>query len=223
MQVPRLVLQRHVIAIQSLVVGGAEASFGMAVNGEAESGVGADGGAASSGPALQGSSLVERGSVGGVQLTPGSRKADPLDLVALAEEVQKADDFVRANACNRLTVIAEQIRYLQEQARKVLQDATKDADLHHVACNFVKRPGNTYYLYRRANGQRYFSILSPKDWGPSCPSEFLGAYKLQHDMSWTPSDDIEKREAELNVLEKLLSQQASLPPCSEPNFQGLTM
>lgn len=31
----------------------------------------------------------------------------------------QAGDFVRANACNRLTVIAEQIRYLQEQARKV--------------------------------------------------------------------------------------------------------
>lgn len=31
----------------------------------------------------------------------------------------QADDFIRANACNKLTVIAEQIRYLQEQARKV--------------------------------------------------------------------------------------------------------
>ncbi|XP_060114728.1 uncharacterized protein C1orf50 homolog [Heteronotia binoei] len=196
----------------------------MAVNGEGGRGVGtADSGEASSGPSLLGSSLVERGSLGGLQLTPVSQKVDPLDLVALAEEVQKADDFVQANACNRLTVIAEQIRYLQEQARKVLQEASRDGDLHHVACNFVKRPGNVYYLYRRASGQRYFSILSPKDWGPSCPSEFLGAYKLQHDMSWTPSDNIEKREAELNVLEKLLSQQASLPLCSEPNFQGLTM
>ncbi|XP_054857449.1 uncharacterized protein C1orf50 homolog [Eublepharis macularius] len=196
----------------------------MAVNGEAASQAGAAGAAgALSLPAPQGSSLVERGSLGGFQLTPVARKADPLDLVALAEEVQKADDFVRANACNRLTVIAEQIRYLQEQARKVLQDAAKNADLHHVACNFVKRPGNVYYLYRRKSGQRYFSILSPKEWGPSCPSEFLGAYRLQHDMSWTPSEDIEKREAELNVLEKLLSQQAALPPCTEPNFQGLTM
>nr|XP_056721355.1 uncharacterized protein C1orf50 homolog [Euleptes europaea] len=189
----------------------------MAVNGESQCDVGAAGGGSPSGP-----SLVERGGVGGFQLTPVARKADPSDLVALAEEVQKADDFVRANACNRLTVIAEQIRYLQEQARKVLQEATRDTDLHHVACNFVKRPGNVYYLYRRASGQRYFSIISPKEWGPSCPSEFLGAYKLQPDLSWTPSDDIKKREAELNVLEKLLSQQAPLPPCSEPNFQGLT-
>lgn len=31
----------------------------------------------------------------------------------------QGDEFTRANACNKLTVIADQIRYLQEQARKV--------------------------------------------------------------------------------------------------------
>ncbi|XP_034264148.2 uncharacterized protein C1orf50 homolog [Pantherophis guttatus] len=169
------------------------------------------------------SALVGRGVPEGLQLTPAARKSQPSDLVALAEQVGKADEFVRANACNRLTVIAEQIRYLQEQARKVLEDAKRDADLHHVACNFVKKPGNTYYLYRRESGQRYFSLLSPKEWGANCPSEFLAAYRLQHDLSWTPSDEAEKRDTELNVLEKLLDQQAVLAPCSEPNFRGLTM
>uniref|UniRef100_A0A8B9M6J7 Chromosome 1 open reading frame 50 n=1 Tax=Accipiter nisus TaxID=211598 RepID=A0A8B9M6J7_9AVES len=150
-----------------------------------------------------------------------ARVGDPGDLVALARQVQQADDFIRANACNKLTVIAEQIRYLQEQARKVLDEANRDADLHHVACNLVKKPGNIYYMYRRESGQRYFSILSPKEWGTS-PHEFLGAYKLQHDMSWTPFEDIERRDAEINILDKLLSRQAALPPCTEPNFQGLT-
>ncbi|XP_053068567.1 uncharacterized protein C1orf50 homolog isoform X3 [Acinonyx jubatus] len=90
------------------------------------------------------------------------RAGDPLDLVALAEQVQKADEFIRANATNKLTVIAEQIQHLQEQARKVLEDARRDADLHHVACNIVKKPGNIYYLYKRESGQQYFSIISPK-------------------------------------------------------------
>ncbi|XP_032094714.1 uncharacterized protein C1orf50 homolog [Thamnophis elegans] len=174
-------------------------------------------------PPLESSALVRRGGSEGLQLTPAARKSQPSDLVALAEQVKEADGFVRANACNRLTVIAEQIRYLQEQARKVLEDAKRDADLHHVACNFVKKPGNTYYLYRRENGQRYFSLLSPKEWGANCPSEFLAGYKLQHDLSWTPLDEAEKREAELNILEKLLDQQAVLAPCGEPNFRGLTM
>ncbi|XP_028642301.1 uncharacterized protein C1orf50 homolog isoform X2 [Grammomys surdaster] len=150
------------------------------------------------------------------------RVGDPLDLVALAEQVQKADEFIRANATNKLTVIAEQIQHLQEQARKVLEDARRDADLHHVACNMVKKPGNIYYLYQRESGQQYFSIISPEEWGAGCPHDFLGAYKLQHDMSWTPYEDVEKQDAKISMMDKLLSQPMALPPCTEPPFQGLT-
>lgn len=60
-----------------------------------------------------------------------------------------------------------------------------------------------------------------QEWGTS-PHEFLGAYKLQHDMSWTPLEDVERRDAEITVLEKLLNRQAALPQSTEPNFQGLT-
>jgi len=74
-------------------------------------------------------------------------------------------------------------------------------------------PGN------RASGVNLSFPL--QEWGTS-PHEFLGAYKLQHDMSWTPFEDIERRDAETNVLDKLLSRQAALPLCTEPNFQGLT-
>lgn len=151
-----------------------------------------------------------------------NRLGDPMDLVSLAQQVQRADEFVRSNACNKLTVIADQIRYLQEQARKVLEDAKKDADLHHAACNVVKKPGNMYYLYMRESGQRYFSILSPQDWGTSCPHKFLGAYKLQYDMSWTPIEDVQKKDEETAIFEKLLNHQAALPACTEPNFDGLS-
>ncbi|CAH3121786.1 unnamed protein product, partial [Porites lobata] len=97
------------------------------------------------------------------------RHGDPYDLVTLAQEVQKADQFVRCAASNKLILIAEQIRHLQEQAcllllnaKKVLEETKRDAELHHAACNFKKRPGQMYYLYRRNNGTTYFSMLSPK-------------------------------------------------------------
>nr|XP_019606615.1 PREDICTED: uncharacterized protein C1orf50 homolog [Rhinolophus sinicus] len=150
------------------------------------------------------------------------RSGDPLDLVVLAEQVLKANEFIRANATNKLKVIAEQIQHLQEQARKILEDGLRDADLHHVACNIVKKPGNIYFLYRRESGQKYFSIISPTEWGTGCPHEFLGAYKLQHDFSWTPYEDIEKEDAKISLVDKLLSQPLALSPSSEPSFQGLT-
>ncbi|TRY93090.1 hypothetical protein DNTS_008617 [Danionella cerebrum] len=151
-----------------------------------------------------------------------NRVGDPMDLIALAQQVQKGDEFIRANACNKLTVIAEQIRYLQEQARKVLEDAKKDAELHHAACNVVKKPGNMYYLYMRESGQQYFSILSPQEWGPSCPHKFLGGYKLQHDMSWTPQEEVQRRDTEISIMDKLLNRQTALPACTEPNFDSLS-
>ncbi|XP_075995969.1 uncharacterized protein C1orf50 homolog [Genypterus blacodes] len=96
--------------------------------------------------------------------------------------VFQADDFIKAKAYNKLTVIADNMRYLEEQAKKVLEEAKQDDDLHHAACNIVKIPGNMYFLYQRLSGQKYFSIISPQEWGPSCPHQFVGAYKLQHDM-----------------------------------------
>ena len=41
-------------------------------------------------------------------------------------------------------------------------------------------------------------------------------------MSWTPIDDVEKKDAEIAIMDKLLNQQTALPPCTEPNFHGLS-
>ena len=57
--------------------------------------------------------------------------------------------FTRACAGSKLSVIAEQVRFLQEQARKVLEEANLNAELHHIACNFKKVPGKLYYVYKK--------------------------------------------------------------------------
>lgn len=41
-------------------------------------------------------------------------------------------------------------------------------------------------------------------------------------MSWTPLEEVEKRDAELAVMDKLVSQQTALPPATGPNFNGLS-
>jgi hypothetical protein len=67
----------------------------------------------------------------------------------------------------------------------------RDEKLHQAACNFQKKPGTTYYLYKKPSGQEYFSMLSPEDWGKSLKSEYLGAYKLECDHSFTLMDRID--------------------------------
>lgn len=54
------------------------------------------------------------------------------------------------------------MRFLKNQAESVLLDAKRSSHLHHVACNFKKIPGKTYFLYERPSGQQYFSVISPE-------------------------------------------------------------
>ncbi|CAG2244388.1 Uncharacterized protein C1orf50,Uncharacterized protein C1orf50 homolog [Mytilus edulis] len=160
----------------------------------------------------------------GVQLVNTERTnkhADPMDLVALAQTIQKADEMTKARVGSKLTVIADQIRYLQEQAKKHLEDAKRDNIIHHAACNLVKRPGTMYYMYERESGQKYMSILSPEEWGASCPHEFVGAYKLEYDLSWTPIEEVAEKSQEFALIDKILNAQNAIMDSSEFNL-GLT-
>merc|ERR1711878_155175 len=102
-----------------------------------------------------------------------SGKKNQFDLVELAGQIQTADQFTRATAGSKLSVIAEQVRFLQAQAQKVLEEAQRDQEINHMACNFKRIPGKLYYIYKRPKtGKNYMSMISPEEWGKDCP-EFV--------------------------------------------------
>lgn len=121
----------------------------------------------------------------------GRREAE--DIVELAKEIQSAEIQVKNNACAKLLVIAEQVKFLQEQARKILEETQSAQDLHQAACNFKKIPGHIYHLYKRDSGQTYFSMLSPEEWGTGgCGHAYQGSYRLEHDQTWTAVEKLQE-------------------------------
>ena len=116
-----------------------------------------------------------------------SRLAPAIDIVDTAKQIAEADRVIGTVVNAKLEVIAEQIRNLQEQARVVLQQALEDAEMHRASCRFQKRVGETYFLYRHDDGKTYFSMLSPEDWKGKPPHAYVGAYRLEADMSWSPA------------------------------------
>ncbi|MEY4576140.1 MAG: hypothetical protein RL701_843 [Pseudomonadota bacterium] len=135
---------------------------------------------------------------------PMSRLSAKHDLIDIAREIQAADSLLSAVAAGKLESIARQIRALQEEAARTLQEAHAAADLHRAACNFKKIPGQIYHLYQRPNGERYFSLLSPQDWDNKPPHAYSGSYRLETDMRFTPAEDVEAREREWSALRPLL-------------------
>lgn len=151
--------------------------------------------------------LVERNPCpNGFQLVDPDKsgKKNQFDLVELASTIQTADQFTRATAGSKLSVIAEQVRFLQQQAKAVLEEANLNKELHHIACNFKKIPGKIYYVYEReGTGAKYMSMISPEEWGENCPI-FDAAYKLEYDMTFTPYDKIDRRANDDQIIDKIL-------------------
>lgn len=149
--------------------------------------------------------LVERNPNLNILSLKRTGKKSPEDLVELAKQIQNSDLHIRNNVCGKLSVIAEQIRFLQNQAQKILDEAVNSKDLHcNVACNFKKVPGKIYHLYERESGQRYFSMLSPEEWGSGLKDNYLNSYRLELDQSWTPIDKIQEQERNKRWANELL-------------------
>jgi hypothetical protein len=128
-----------------------------------------------------------------------------IDLIDVAREIQAADTVLSAVAGGKLEAIARQIRALQQEAARTLEEARQDAELHRVHCSFKKIPGKLYHLYERSNAERYFSLLSPDDWSGKPPHAFHGSYRLEADMRFTPAEQLEAREREWSELRPLLT------------------
>lgn len=125
---------------------------------------------------------------------PVSRLSAPVSLVDAAREIERADQWLASTATARLSTIAEQMRLLREQAEQVLAKAQEDAALHRADARFARTPGKLYHLYARADGSRYWSLLSPGDWGGAPPHPFVGSYRLEADQSWTRVDQLASRD-----------------------------
>ncbi len=135
---------------------------------------------------------------------PMSRLAPPIELVDLEREIEKADLLLNTRLSAKLRVLADQIKALQQEARKVLDEARQDRDLHRVRCTFKRRPGHLYHLYRHEDGSLYFSLLSPEDWNGKPPHSFEGSYRLEADMSWTPAEQINSPDDSSELIKRLL-------------------
>ena len=106
----------------------------------------------------------------------------PFSIVDRAKEIEKAEEHIKIHVNGKLNVIVEQIRHLQEEARRIIEAAEQDMELHKIKCNFEKKAGLKIHLYQKETG-RYFSLLSPEEWGTP-PHTFLGTYTILADQSF---------------------------------------
>lgn len=118
-------------------------------------------------------------------LTYGSSRLDPpITLIDYAKEIEKADNSIKMRVDHKLKVIVKQIKSLQDEAKKILEEAEEDMKLHNVKCSFKKVPGEILHLYIKDDGDMYFSRLSPAEKIGGSANQYLGSYKMNLDHSF---------------------------------------
>ena len=145
---------------------------------------------------------------------PVSRLGAPVSLVDMAQFIESASSKIALRTNAQLEVIVEQMRALQERARAIVEQASRDVDLVHAECRFRRVAGRIYHLYEKNGGQRYFSMLGPDDFGGHSPAGFVASFRYEPDESWTRVDetaDRDRRKAEIQgfVSSRLLSDSSS--------------
>jgi hypothetical protein len=136
---------------------------------------------------------------------PVSRLGAPISLVDSAKFIESASSKVALRTNAQLEVIVEEMRALQERARAIVEQASRDVDLIHAECRFTRVAGRIYHLYERPSGQRYFSMLGPDEFGAQAPSGYLASYRYEHDESWTHVDEIDAREKKRAETQRFVS------------------
>lgn len=132
------------------------------------------------------------------------------DLERLVEALKNSETHVKNTAFNKLDVIAEQIKFLQKQAHEILENASKDAELHSVPCNFVKVPGQIYHLYQRPSGDKLWSMVSPTEFGTT-KNTHLGSYRMEVDRSFTRADQLQEFSEKRQFAETLMKKVQNVP------------
>lgn len=124
---------------------------------------------------------------GPIQATPYpiSRLSPNISIQESLDQLKIANNQIATITFSKLQVIQDQIEHLQKEAIKIIEIANQNVMLHNISCQFIKRPGNTYYLYEKNDEILFFSIISPEEWGNMIPGVFKSAYRLEADMSWT--------------------------------------
>lgn len=79
---------------------------------------------------------------------------------------------------SKLNQIAEQINFLQCQAKEIINNHNANNILANISCSIKKVPGNIYYHYI-INNSEILSIIDPNEWNSY--DKYIGKYLYNYD------------------------------------------
>ena len=106
-----------------------------------------------------------------------------LDAHKVVTAIQK-----NSNNYSKLKLLFKQMENLKNDINEIINESLEADALNDIKCNFKKKPGNTYYLYKKPCDSLFFSILSPQEW-TNTKNIFVNAYFYDYDLTFQKFSD----------------------------------
>ncbi len=111
---------------------------------------------------------------GGASIKPMDKgKVVGLAMSAMYEQTDMQLDQIKA-----------QIELLARQANEIQNRMTISERIYEAEMGIDPIVGRTYHLYTRKDGTNVMSLVSPEEWGPKIPFDFVATIKLLADHTW---------------------------------------
>jgi len=102
------------------------------------------------------------------------------DVAAPAISIPDTVSWKQSNMQSVNAQLKAKYQELSEKLEEFKESFSDNQMLYNAKFNFEPIVGNTYHLYKNTKGEKFLSILSPKE----CNFDFIGSYVLNSDKLW---------------------------------------
>lgn len=103
-----------------------------------------------------------------------------------------AREAMKEQTEEQLKIIFEQMKVLAQQVQDIKKRVQVSDLIYGVKMSFQPVIGKTYYLYEQQGGERFLSLISPKEWGEKMKDQrYLAEVRLNADHTWKVIDSVE--------------------------------
>lgn len=96
-----------------------------------------------------------------------------------------AREAMKEQTEEQMAMIYEQMKTLAKQVQDIKKRVYISDLIYEVEIPFTPVIGKKYFLYERANNERYLSLISPVEWGDKMNGQkYLAEVRLNADHTW---------------------------------------
>lgn len=108
------------------------------------------------------------------ELTYGSNVGAP------SIHLEDVDGWKQIQAEKANKVFIKKYDEIKEDFKQLVSEVQWNEFVYSAKYNFVPVIGETYYLYEKADGSPFLSLIAPNEW----PMKFIGATRLESNNKW---------------------------------------